>query len=254
MQYIDRKGISVKFYIKHHHATQNHLIFKKNLKTTENWFNTSRHVHFRKYNWKKINSLFSHFFVMSQKVLWRPNPTKWSNALQQFVGCCRRIVWVCENKYKLIFSFRPVSRREGLYYILLSPFFVRFSLKWPISNTARKQSRSTKTYLGPRRKCFAKSSIIDVWLSRKYVSDKVTRKTLKGVLKELTCEDFHQYETRIRNKLSICSYKHLVLVKTCSNSANAGNWPLLPVLIRFRRLGSNSTKVIHRYLKLLTPL
>ena len=23
------------------------------------------------------------------------NPTKWSNTLRQFVGCCRRIVWVC---------------------------------------------------------------------------------------------------------------------------------------------------------------
>ena len=23
------------------------------------------------------------------------NPTKWSNILKQFVGCCRRIVWVC---------------------------------------------------------------------------------------------------------------------------------------------------------------
>ena len=23
------------------------------------------------------------------------NPTKWSNTLKQFVGCCRRIVWVC---------------------------------------------------------------------------------------------------------------------------------------------------------------
>ena len=27
----------------------------------------------------------------------RANPTKWSNTLKQFVGCWRRIVWVCLN-------------------------------------------------------------------------------------------------------------------------------------------------------------
>ena len=27
--------------------------------------------------------------------LLKANPTKWSNTLKQFVGCCRRIVWVC---------------------------------------------------------------------------------------------------------------------------------------------------------------
>ena len=35
-----------------------------------------------------------------EKSIWQVNPlsanfTKWSNALKQFVGCCRRIVWVC---------------------------------------------------------------------------------------------------------------------------------------------------------------
>ena len=51
------------------------------------------------FNWEN----YLYFDILSKLSLFRsvslnplsPNPTKWSNTLKQFVGCCRRIVWVC---------------------------------------------------------------------------------------------------------------------------------------------------------------
>ena len=49
------------------------------------------------YFYKKFSSRClrgSYLHIWSEFAL-RASPTKWSDTLKQFVGCCRRIVWVC---------------------------------------------------------------------------------------------------------------------------------------------------------------
>ena len=60
-------------------------------------------VHYKQHNWAFLyyynTDFYINFFLCSHRLFFSlplsTNFTKWSNKLKHFVGCCRRIVWVC---------------------------------------------------------------------------------------------------------------------------------------------------------------
>ena len=65
-----------------------------NLVVEMNWFlyNTV-HRHNRVKSISYQHSLLLHDYTLLNNL--NANPTKWSNTLKHFAGCCRRFVWVC---------------------------------------------------------------------------------------------------------------------------------------------------------------
>ena len=70
----------------------------------------------------------------------RTNLTKWSNTLKQFVGCCRRIVWVCLT---ILWGWRlkcHVIKNSGMKGIKIFPIF-------PISRSSHQRCSVRKVVL-----------------------------------------------------------------------------------------------------------
>ena len=69
----------------------------------------------RKWNsWKRCPGMFLKLILRNPL---SSSPTKWSNTLKQYVGCCRRIFWLCltiswvgAQKVKNCSYFIPVTR------------------------------------------------------------------------------------------------------------------------------------------------
>ena len=85
------------------------FLCKKSFFSVKKIFNIKLFFHIKIFFQKKLffklvlQQMNNHIFLQNNSnyiVSFNPlnaNPTKWSNTLKQFIGCCRRIFWVCLN-------------------------------------------------------------------------------------------------------------------------------------------------------------